>query len=128
MSLREIPSSDWPAFLQQFSRDHRAWLATVDHMGPGASHHVAASERPLRAVTADLAAGSVVGIEIQLQQDPQAQEAVRVTAPVRLCVDETPRGAARGLEIEDERGARTRIRFRVPAPPGLLDGVAPGEL
>ena len=32
MSAREIPIAEWPEFLEQFSCDHHAWLATVDRM------------------------------------------------------------------------------------------------
>ncbi|MGH9309559.1 MAG: hypothetical protein ACRD1U_09305, partial [Vicinamibacterales bacterium] len=62
------------------------------------------------------------------QQDSQAGQAVRVDAPSRIRVDEASDGAARVLEIEDGHGERTRIRLRVATPPGLLDGVAAGEL
>ena len=37
-------------------------------------------------------------------------------------------GAARGLEIQDESGECTRIRFRAAPLPEALDGIAPGEL
>ena len=128
MSLREIPRAEWQAFLDQFSREHRAWLASVDRTDAAAGSHVEVRDRPLGSVTAYTAARRIVGIQIQFQHDSQASHAVLVDAPARLRVDETADGGTRALEIEDERGERTRIRLRVVAPPGLLDGVAPGEL
>jgi pimeloyl-ACP methyl ester carboxylesterase len=125
--LREIPPAEWEAFLEKFSREHRAWLASIEQAGAAAGLGVQMSDRPLRAVTADTAAGGIAGIEIRLQDQPPAEMAVRVEAPSRLRVDETPEGSTRMLEIEDGRGQRTRIRFRVAVAPGLLDGVAPGE-
>jgi hypothetical protein len=118
MSVREIPIADWDAFLDQFSREHRAWLASVERAHPGAPSHAEIAERALRAIEAD----AVTGIEIRFQEST-----VRVEAPKTLRVDETDAGAARGLEIEDWSGERVRLRFRVAEPPGALDGLAPLE-
>jgi hypothetical protein len=85
----------------QFSREHRAWLASVDRVHPGAPSHQEVGERPLRSIETD----AVTGIEIRFQDE----------------------GAARGLEIEDWSGERVRLRFRVAEPPGVLDGLAPLE-
>ena len=128
MSVREIPTAQWQEFLEQFSRGHRAWLATVDRVQPGAPGHIEAVERPLGSVTPDVSARRVVGIEIRFQEDSHAREPIRIDAPVRVCVDETQDGTARGLEIQDEDGECLRIRFRVAPLPETLDGVAPGEL
>src|SRR5687768_12123640 len=42
MSLREIPTREWPAFLDKLGREHRGWLATLDRGGL-----VEAREQPL---------------------------------------------------------------------------------
>ena len=126
--MREIPEAEWQEFLAQFSRGHRAWLATVDHGAVGARGHVAAIERPLRSVMPEISARRVVGIEIRFQEDSHAREPIRIDAPIRLRVDETAEGAARGLEIQDESGECTRIRFRAAPLPEALDGIAPGEM
>jgi hypothetical protein len=127
MSLREIPESRWPEFLEQFSRSHRAWLATLDHFGPGAPP-VDAGEYALRSVTPEESAGRILSIEVRFQKDAHAHGAVRIQAPTRVSVDETNEGTARGLEILDEKGGCTRIRFRAAPLSEMLDGIAPGEL
>jgi hypothetical protein len=128
MSIREIPPGEWQVFLEEFSRQHRAWLTSVDRLGPGTDRHTEVLDRPLGWVTTDKVDRGIVGIQISFQQDSPASDAVHVDAPTRLRVEETPEGLTRALVIEDEHGERTRVRLRVPAPPGLLDGVAPGEL
>jgi hypothetical protein len=128
MSVREIPAEQWRPFLEQFSRDHRAWLATVERVHAGGPGYVAAPERPLGAVVPEGDARRVVGIAIQFQPDSRAGEPLRIDAPARLRVDETKEGAARALEIEDARGDCTRILFRAAPPLEALDGLAPGEL
>jgi hypothetical protein len=126
MSLREIPASRWPEFLEQFSRSHRAWLATVDHIGPGPPY-AEAGEYALRSVTPEESGGRILSIEVRFQKDAH-NDAVQIQAPTRVSVDETNEGTARGLEIVDEKGGCTRIRFRAAPLPEMLDGVAPGEL
>jgi hypothetical protein len=128
MSLREIPAAKWPEFLQDFTRGHRAWLATVDRTPPGAPVRVEAIERPLRSVTPEMSARDVVAIEIRFQQDSHIPDAIRVDAPTRIRVNETMEGTAQGLEIQDEHGDCTRVRFRAAPAAEMLDGIAPGEL
>lgn len=125
---RDIPQNEWPAVLEEFSRDHRAWLATVERIDSAGSCHVEALERPLSAVTPEMAARRVTGISIEFQPDSHGINAVHVDTPTRLCMDRTAVGTARGLEIEDKKGERTRIRFRATPLPEALDGVAPGEI
>jgi hypothetical protein len=129
MSVREIPAREWQEYLQQFSREHRAWLATVERVHAGGTpSRVEAVERPLDAVTPEVAARRVVGISIAFQEDPRSGDALHVHTPTHLRVDETSEGSARALEIEDQHGECTRIRFRSAPPPDMLDGIAPGEL
>jgi hypothetical protein len=127
MSVREIPRAEWSRFLDQFGRQHRAWLASIDQCAPGAPFH-SARQRPLDSLTADIADGHVVGIRIRFREDSDAMEPLRIDAPTSLRVDETDEGIARTLEIDDARGQCTRIQFRAAALPEALDGVAPGEL
>lgn len=128
MAAREIPLIEWSTFLDQFSRDHRAWRATVDRVRPGSPDYMEAVERPLASVVPSLIADRITRIEIRLQEDSQAREPIEVDAPTMLRVDETAEGIARGLEIIDSNGECTRIRFRAAPLPEALDGIAPGEL
>jgi hypothetical protein len=127
MTLREIPESRWREFLEQFNRSHRAWLATVDQVGPGALP-LDAGEHALRSVTPEESTGRILSLEISFQEDARARGPVRIQAPTRISVDETNEGTAQGLEILDAQGGRTHIRFRAAPLPEMLDGVAPGEV
>jgi hypothetical protein len=128
MSVREIAPAHWQEFLEEFSRGHRAWLATVDRGYAGAPGHVEAVARPLRSIIPRMSARRIVRIEIRFQEDSRPRDAVRIDAPASVRVDETTEGTARGLEIVDEDGECTRLRFRAAPRPEMLDGVAPGEL
>lgn len=128
MSGREIPPAEWPAFLERFTCEHRAWLATVDRVRPDASARVEAVERPLDSVRPEVNARRVVGIAIQFQEGSDAGRSIRVDVPTRLRVDETEEGAVRGIEIDNGYGECTRLRFRAAVLPEQLDGIVPGEL
>jgi hypothetical protein len=72
MSARDIPRWQWPAFLDQFSRTHRAWLATLDEEDEGT-----ATAHPLRSVTPFVHNNRVVHIDIRFQ-DPHGREPARI--------------------------------------------------
>jgi hypothetical protein len=128
MSTREIPRNQWRTFLDQFSREHRAWLATIERVRGGSPASVEALERPLASVVPHIAGSRVARIDIRLQPDSHTGEPIHVDAPASVRVDETPEGVVRSLEIVDDDGESTRVRFRVAPLPETLDGIAPGEL
>jgi Family of unknown function (DUF5335) len=128
MSVREIPENEWSEFLDQFSRGHRAWLATVDRGHTGTTSHIEAIERPLGAVVPRISARRVAAIDIRFQDDSHGHEPIRIERPTSVRVDETAEGTAIGLEIVDEEGECTRVRFRAAPLPEMLDDIAPGEL
>jgi hypothetical protein len=123
--VREVPSAEWRPFLDQFSRDHRAWLATVECVRRGGRSQIAAAGRPLEAVKPERSGRGGVAIVIEFQGTSGADGGVKVMDAKYVRVKETPE--SRVLEIEDARGECTRLRFRAPPPGEMLDGVAPGE-
>ena len=126
MNVRDIPRAQWPAFLDQFSRTHRAWLATIDS-GASAADRQTAVAHPLRSVTPFVYNDLVVHIDIRFQDDDRSRDPLRITAPGTVRVDETTQGIAQVLEIIDSQGVATRLRFRAAPTADMLDGVAPGE-
>jgi hypothetical protein len=127
MNVRDIPRAQWPAFLDQFSRTHRAWLATIDADASPADGHNA-DAHPLRSITPFVYNDRVVHIDIRFQDDLQTAEPLRITAPGSVRVGETWEGVAQALEIIDSQGISTRLRFRVAPRAEMLDGIAPGEI
>ncbi|MGH6619210.1 MAG: DUF5335 family protein [Alphaproteobacteria bacterium] len=111
MSVREIPTREWPAFLDQLGREHRAWLATVERSGVAE-----ARDQPLESI-------SVAGaIDIRI-----GSRAIRVDEPLAVRVEETAEGGVQAVQIDDATGRRVTLRFRVAVAPGALDGLAPSE-
>jgi hypothetical protein len=125
-NVREIPRGQWPAFFDRFSRTHRAWLATINTTVATPDSEDAA--HPLRSITPFVHNNRVVHIDIRFQDEPPGREPLRIYAPASVCVDETTEGIAQGVEIVDDKGAVTRLRFPSAPRSDMLDGVAPGEL
>jgi hypothetical protein len=103
MSVREIPSSQWPGFLESLGRQHRAWLATVDRGG-----RVEVREQPLESITAE------AGIDIHI-----GRKAIHVSEPQAVRVEETAEGVTQALQIDDATGHRLTLRFRIAPPPSV---------
>jgi hypothetical protein len=116
MNVRDIPRAQWPAFLDHFSRTHRAWMATVDAgaSAPGdrSPDREDAVPHPLGEITPFVYNDYVVHIDIRFQDEDRTHDSLRVVAPGTVRVDETPEGVADVLEIVDGTGVVTRLRFR----------------
>jgi hypothetical protein len=130
MNVRDIPRAQWPAFLDHFSRTHRAWLATVESgTAPGnrSAHREDTVPHPLGSITPFVYNDYVVHVDIRFQDEDRTHDPLRVVAPGTVRVDETPEGVADVLEIVDDKGVVTRLRFRAAPKAEMLDGIAPGE-
>ena len=101
MDSHEIARPDWPRVLDQFSREHRGWLASVANT----------VQAPLRSVALEDNA-----IVVRLGGVPE----LRIEAPSALRIEKL------GLDIE-AGSVITRVRFRAAAPAEALDGLAPAE-
>ena len=119
MSLHHVPRRSWADTLEEFSRAHCGWLASVATVGPGPALLSHTEVRPLESVTVTQDGGVRVGFH--------GGPTVVVEAPRTLGVDRRDDGAERALEIE--AGAEfVRVMFRATALPEELDGIAPAEL
>jgi hypothetical protein len=122
VTIRNVPPSEWCSFLERFSRQHRAWRATI--------HGV---ERGVLVTCVQSAAIRSIALEAHA-----AAPIVRLTflngvslcapRPCAVRVQETSEGAECALEVETADGALIRLTFRATALPEQLDGIAPGEV
>jgi hypothetical protein len=122
MTIRYIPPPQWRSFLERFSREHRAWLATVHGVEHG---------RPVTRVPC-------VAIRVVSLEGNPPDCVVRVTfrngvslcapRPVAVRVQKTNDGPDRALEIDTAAGGFVRVAYRATARSEELDGVVAGEL
>jgi hypothetical protein len=105
MGLRKIDRRDWPHVLERFSREHRAWLATVWEVR-GDVEATRAEARPLRAIALE----EPGALAIEFADDAPD---LRIHSPRIVRID-AEQGLERGLEIEAPDGV-TRLRFQTAA-------------
>jgi hypothetical protein len=127
MSLKELPPSQWASTLEEFGREHRAWLATVEHVASDGTRDMWVPNRPLSGVFAERHRDSVA-VRIDLASDASGASSLRIDDPVAVRVEVERTGPPSALEIDDREGGRTRVAFRVHPPAEMLDGIAPGEV
>ncbi|TMG94562.1 MAG: hypothetical protein E6H73_07205, partial [Betaproteobacteria bacterium] len=53
MPTQDIPRTEWPAFLDTFSRQHQGWLTTVEVVATGLGVHREVREKPLTGISED---------------------------------------------------------------------------
>ena len=124
MSVHDVPRRRWTDMLEDFSRGHRGWLASVVTVGPGPELLSHTEFRPLESVTVAQTGGRPTAVRVGFQGGPT----VLVEAPRTLGVDRRDDGAERALEIGAADAKFVRIAFRATALPEELDGIAPAEL
>ena len=122
MTVRDVPRSEWSSFLERFTREHRAWRATLHGIERGVPVTCVPSA-PIRSVVLETHAPDPI-VRVTLVNG------VSLCAP-RPCavrVQEAKDGAECALEVDTVDGAFTRVAFRAIALPEQLDGIAPNEL
>jgi hypothetical protein len=121
--LQDIPRTEWADTLARFTREHRAWIATVDSSRADERVHIS---RPLASIRAE-EQQSHIAIRIDLAGRASTDSTIRVDAPVRIQVESSD-GNSPALKILNADGGRTTVRFRTTPGADLLDGVVTGEL
>ena len=107
---KNIERNEWGPFFESFTMQHDRWRVSVD------------GERetlPLEGITTR-DDGNVV---ITLGGDITHHR--RIVIDARAVRVQRSGGADEGVEIESADGPTTRLRFRSPMPPELVDGVTP---
>ena len=124
MSVHEVPRLRWAPVLDEFSRGHRGWLASLVTVRPGPVVAFHTHWHPLESVTLERIGKQTTAIWVTFQGGPP----VCVWAPRTLGIDTRDDGAERALEIDGARGEFVRLVFRATALPEEVDGIAPAEL
>jgi hypothetical protein len=106
-------------FLEQFGREHRAWLATV--------HVVDLRGTVTRSAPIPLKSAAAAADAVRLEFLGEARS-LCAHSPRVLRIQLTECGAVQAIEIDGAHGQFIRLAFRATALPEQLDGLAPGEL
>jgi len=107
--IRDIERNDWGRWFESFTLAHDHWLVHVD----GERDSIPLEGIIVRDTTITITLGGDIRHHRRIVID-----AARVTVQQTGGVDE-------GVAIESADGHVTRLRFRSPMPPELVDGVTP---
>jgi hypothetical protein len=121
MTVRDLPRSEWPSFLEAFSRAHCAWIGTLH----GLVEKTIVTHIPSVALKSVMLESGASGPIVRVTFINGVSLCVARPCVVRVQTDD---GTERALEVETADGGFTRLAFRATALPEQLDGVAPLEL
>jgi hypothetical protein len=119
---RDLPDSEWEAFLTSFTMQHDRWLVTVESL-QGQQREIESRDEPLEGLIVR-GAENAREIVITVGGGTGPHKRFVITDPTRLRV-ESENGVDRALEIERAGGNVTRVAFRSAIAPELVDGIAP---
>ena len=107
--LKQIARNDWARFFESFTQQHDRWLVNVD-----------GEKESMPLGTISVRESRIV---IHLGNQVDHHRIITIDgADVRVARKD---GVDQAVEIESTDGRRTRLAFRSPMPPELVDGVAP---
>ncbi len=116
MHTTQIPLSDWRRTLDELSRSYDGALVSLEIVGGEVGAEEEVHEQPLRGITSDPS-----GITVQIEQRGGLHLGHHVAHPKKLRVVETRGGAVVAVEIEDDEGIYSLVRFCSPARHDIFD-------
>lgn len=123
MQTRQIPKTEWPLFLENFSRRHEGWLVKLEILNPEIGAQVAATGLVLEGLTGDR--GDVTGntITIMAGNTPDDHLTHSISHPTEVSLERTDGGADAALSIKSVDGTISLLSFRSALLPELSDGL-----
>lgn len=123
MQTTEIPYHAWPRALDEFSAIHEGWLISVDILSKEIGAQPEVHDLPLVGLVAE--PGDNGGtITVSAARPDVGQITHTIHSPTRVWIERTKAGADSALQIESAEGTTTIVRFRTPALPETVDGIA----
>ena len=123
MLTTEILHKDWKRALDQFSLVHEGWLVSLDVLSPQLGVLPQLHEVPLLSVTAESAHEGPEVVVAAARSDGEHFWHV-IPEPAHIRLEQTEEHADVALEIESTDGTISILRFRTPALPETVDGMA----
>lgn len=127
-----VPRECWAEFCERFTHQHHGWLVTLEYRpAPSEAIDAGASSGPatlfeFRALRlADRPFGQELCITTAEESGHERVAAVR--HPVGVVFEKTADGSHSGLRLDGHSGEKLILRFRTPARPEVLDGLASVE-
>lgn len=123
MQTRQIPRSEWPAFLDTFSRQHEGWLVKLEIMNPEIGAQVEEKGLVLEGLTDewDEVSGNTIMIMAGNKPDDHVTHSINKATEVSL--EQTDEGADAALSIKSADGTTALLSFRSAVLPETVDAL-----
>ncbi len=123
MQTRQIPKSEWPAFLDRFSRQHAGWLVRLEIFNPDFGAQVEETGLSLEGLTDERNESEGNTITIMAGNEPDDHVTHSITNPTEVSVEQTDEGADAALSIKSADGTTALLSFRAAVLPETVDAV-----
>ena len=111
MQTREIPKSEWPAFLNSFSSRHEGWTVDVEVFGPDIGAQVEGTGLVLQGLTDDWDQMKRNTIVIMAGNRRDDHVTHSISGPTEISLERTDSGMDAALSITGEDGTKTLLTF-----------------
>jgi hypothetical protein len=118
MLAREVPRDQLIAALDEFSRQHEGWIATVEIVGLAVGDQEQIAGLPLVGISAD-GRDRETPIAIIVRRD-EVHVTHIVSRPQRVWIKQPEQVASEALAIEADDGTTTIVHFHIAAAAGGL--------
>ena len=111
MRTRQIPQSEWPAFVDSFSSRHQGWLVNLDVFGPEIGAQVEGTALVLEGLTDEY--DELRGNTIMIMTGSKRKDHVThsISRPTEISLEKTDAGEDVVLSIKGEDGITTLLTF-----------------
>jgi hypothetical protein len=123
MQTKQIPKSEWPAFLDQFSRQHEGWLVKLEIFNPEFGAQVEETGLALEGLTDEWDEVSGNTIMIMAGNEPDDHITHSISHPTEVSLEQTDEGADAALSIKSADGTTALLSFRAAVLPETVDAV-----
>ena len=123
MQTRQIPRSEWPAFLDRFSRQHEGWLVTLEILNPDFGAQVQETGLVLEGLTDERDEAGSNTIMIMTGDEPDDHVTHPINHPTEVSLEQTDEGADVALSIKSVDGTISLLSLRVAVLHETVDGL-----
>lgn len=111
MQTREIPKSEWPAFLNSFSSRHQGWTMNVEVFGPDIGAQVEGTGLLLHGLTDESHPVTDTTITIMAANKANGHVTHAINRATEISLEKTDSGEDAVLSITGEDGTKTLLTF-----------------
>lgn len=123
MQTRQIPKSEWPAFLDRFSRQHEGWLVKLEIFNPDLGAQVEETGLALEGLTDEWDEAEGNTIMIMAGNEPADHVTHSISKPTEVTLEQTDEGADVALSIKSAAGTTALLSFRAAVLPETVDAL-----